>query len=735
MRFTRCRRWFCRAALAIFALPLLLSVQARAITISTVAVGNVGNANDPADGDSGTAGIQNFGAVGYAYSVGTTEVTVGQYTAFLNAVAATDTYLLYNTSMTTNLAIAGISRSGVSGSYSYSVIGSANHPVTYVSWGDAARFSNWLHNGQPTGAQNASTTEAGAYPLNGAITAAALNAISRNGGATWFIPTENEWYKAAYHQPAAQGGDADNYWAYPSGTNSTPYSDQPPGSGAPTQSNTGNFYANDSVANGYNDGYAVTGSTVFSGTQNYLTDAGAYTSASSPYGTFDQGGNVYEWNEALPSGSSRGLRGGSWDSLPGNQLSSQRSFSNPTFEGVAIGFRVATVPEPSTFILAIVGLAAVLLVRARKRGAATCVVASAMLGLCVGVSTSARAVTIPTVPVGNAGNGNDPLTGNLYGGVSYDYRIGTTEVTVRQYTAFLNAVAATDTYALYSTLMATDPNIAGISRSGVSGSYTYSVIGSADHPVTFVSWGDAARFSNWMHNGQPTGAQNASTTEGGAYPLNGAVTQAALNAISRNAGAHWFIPSENEWYKAAYHQPAAQGGDADNYWAYPTKTNSTPYSDRPPGIGAPTPSNSGNFYKDDGIANSYDNGYAVTGSTGYSGSQNYLTDAGAYTSATSPYHTFDQGGNVFEWNEALITGLFRGERGGSWDGDSSYLQSTDRLFTDPTYENYYLGFRVATLAVPEPPSLVLAACGCGVLFAVSRRRRIGRLRAMHTFYR
>ena len=39
-------------------------------------------------------------------------------------------------------------------------------------------------------------------------------------------------------------------------------------------------------------------------------------------------------------------------------------------------------------------------------------------------------------------------------------------------------------------------------------------------------------------------------------------------------GARWFIPSENEWYKAAYHQPAAQGGDGDNYWAYPTGTNS-----------------------------------------------------------------------------------------------------------------------------------------------------------------
>src|SRR2546426_808545 len=69
--------------------------------------------------------------------------------------------------------------------------------------------------------------------------------------------------------------------------------------------------------------------------------------------------------------------------------------------------------------------------------------------------------SVQTVHVGNAGNANDPATGNLYGGVGYAYNIGTTEVTVGQYTEFLNAVAATDTYGLYNTHLATDLNIAG----------------------------------------------------------------------------------------------------------------------------------------------------------------------------------------------------------------------------------------------------------------------------------
>jgi hypothetical protein len=69
--------------------------------------------------------------------------------------------------MVIDLRIAGIARTGDSGRYQYSVIGSPNHPITYVSWGDAVRFTNWLHNGQPTGAQAPGTTVTGAYTLHG----------------------------------------------------------------------------------------------------------------------------------------------------------------------------------------------------------------------------------------------------------------------------------------------------------------------------------------------------------------------------------------------------------------------------------------------------------------------------------------------------------------------------------------------------------------------------------------
>ncbi len=136
-------RTVCRFA---FSMAVALAAQhAQAVTIEMVPVGNPGNAADT------RYNIISVGSVAKAYQIGKYEVTAGQYTDFLNAVADADPNGLYSTSMSIGFG-ANILRTGSSPTYSYSVAADwANRPVNYVSFWDAARFANWLHNGQPTG--------------------------------------------------------------------------------------------------------------------------------------------------------------------------------------------------------------------------------------------------------------------------------------------------------------------------------------------------------------------------------------------------------------------------------------------------------------------------------------------------------------------------------------------------------------------------------------------------------
>ena len=290
--------------------------------IEMVTVGNPGTGADPLN--SGT--LSGIGAVAETFQIGKYEVTNAQYAVFLNAVAATDTYGLFNASMESD-ARGGIRRTGVDGSYRYTAKSAmCDKPVNYVSWFDCARFCNWLHNGRPTGAQDAGTAEQGAYPLDGATSGVD---ITRNAEAKYWIPSENEWYKAAYHQPVGEGGDTDNYWLYPTGSNDIPTEG--------TVNAFGEITNDDGNIANYNRGAD------WNGQDGNVTTVGSGDSGSASFhGAFDMGGNVWEWNDAVISGSFRGLRGGSWVSLEFGLRSSFRFDFNPDFENNNFGFRVAS---------------------------------------------------------------------------------------------------------------------------------------------------------------------------------------------------------------------------------------------------------------------------------------------------------------------------------------------------------------------------------------------------------
>jgi formylglycine-generating enzyme required for sulfatase activity len=225
------------------------------INMNFVTVGNAGN----------TADSTGYGAVGYNYSIGTYDVTAAQWAA----VIAADP----------NVGTAGY--------------WSGSQPVADVSWNEAAMFCNWLTTGN---------ADSGYYSISGGV--ATPNVLSHNAyaavhGTTYFIPTENEWYKAAYYNPGTS-----TYYTFPTGSNTVPTA----------------------VYGGTAAGTAVfCGNGVYPSAPANVDNAGGL----SPYGTMGQGGNLWQWNEADIAGSSRGLRGGSFLNVSYALAASYRSHPLP----------------------------------------------------------------------------------------------------------------------------------------------------------------------------------------------------------------------------------------------------------------------------------------------------------------------------------------------------------------------------------------------------------------------
>jgi alpha-tubulin suppressor-like RCC1 family protein len=522
---------------------------------------------NPRNPDEDNAGydVENAGVgyVGQDYEISITEVTNLMYARFLNAVAKTDSlYGLYSTLMGTDPS-GGIMRSGSSGNYTYAVkSGFENKPVNFVSLFDTLRYINWLHNGMPTTqVQDETTTENGAYKLLGSNP----RQVVRNFAAKYFLPDQDEWHKAAFFDPAPGGGlPSDSYW---------PYADQT------TTGPGGNFGAERTAI--------------------VSTSAGA-----SHYGTYDQGGNVWEWTETVVADERRLI----------SQGQRPMSATPVTQESADLGFRVG---------------------KSVLRAEVSPVVVPAV------------------VPVGEAYNLGDDMA-NSRGAVAYDFQIGTYEVTNEEYAAFLNAVAKTDSfYGLYNTRMGSDAQ-GGITRSGSNGSYVYTVkSGFARKPVNFVTAYNAMRFCNWLHNG----AQPDGDTESGAYRLLGNIPT-NTTVLRRSAGARYYLPTEDEWYKAAFYDPSIAAMLTGNYWAYAVKSD------------------------------------VASGSTmNFGGAFAGLSDV-ATPGYPSYFGTYGQSGNAAEWTETL-SGTARIVRGGHYASAVASVSYAGFISPDPSSVSANVGFRIA----------------------------------------
>ena len=315
---------------------------------------------------------------------------------------------------------------------------------------------------------------------------------------------------------------------------------------------------------------------------------------------------------------------------------------------------------------------------------------------------AAHAVTIDWVTVGNAGNGGD-TTG--FGGVSYQYRIMQYEWTNSQYVEFLNAIDpdGSNPNAVYNAAMGSDAR-GGVSlNSGASAGSKYSAtINMGSKPVNFVSWFDAARVSNWLHNGaQAYGSTDATASapqNTGAYTVG---TGTSGTPPSKNVAADYWVPTEDEWYKAAYYT-----GTGTTYRTYGNGFDAAPTPVTASSVGDGSAGGTGNF------AN-------MNFSADWNGQNGNVTTIGM-NGGTSFYGLYDASGNVYEWNDLDETGSFRGIRGGGYGDNAFNVSSANRSPFDPSLESVGIGFRI----VPEPSTYAMALAGlaCGG-FSMWRRRK------------
>jgi sulfatase modifying factor 1 len=300
-----------------------------------------------------------------------------------------------------------------------------------------------------------------------------------------------------------------------------------------------------------------------------------------------------------------------------------------------------------------------------------------------------------------AGNGTPGDRAVGRGSVPYEYRIGRYEVTTAQWVEFFNAAYDRPS----SEWM---PHISIPFRWGAvsatpttpGGRRWIVPAGSEMIAVGNVSWRTAAMYCNWLHNDKST---DLSAFMNGAYDVStfGYTGNIFTDQAAHHPNARYWIPTWDEWLKAAHFDPHRHGTNQPGWWTYSTNSDTEPIGG-PPGIGQ--------------------------ANTGFSSPNPFGIPLGAYN-VTSPWGLYDVAGATTEWTEEVFTlpeGLRFRVLDGSWWWDGG--PGNDRIGSIsaaefPNIATFDFGFRIAS-AVPAPGTL-LVVLAPGIL-ALTRRNRLMR---------
>lgn len=149
--------------------------------------------------------INNLGYIDNFYRIGKYEITNSQYVKFLNAVAQTDPRDLYDDRMSSS-SMGGINQIVIgSGDYEYAIkTNMSNKPVNFVSFISAIRFINWLNNGADWVVSESDVDlkiDTGSYNVIPVDSSGSTYLIIKNQNQKYYLPTLNQWHKAAYFKP------------------------------------------------------------------------------------------------------------------------------------------------------------------------------------------------------------------------------------------------------------------------------------------------------------------------------------------------------------------------------------------------------------------------------------------------------------------------------------------------------------------------------------------------------